>query len=243
MKNCLEFAITELRTFIVTFGVFAVIDVLTKFDIMTNVITLNKHYLRTEDVEQMMFGATQSELGYNLKAYSYLIDHLIKIICNPSSPEESLRINTALKTLCMKVGDNAGRFYHLLSEGLHRRMIFNKLSQIYGSLAEEIKVNKELLIMLINNKFIDMNHMNELSFGVDGNEQAVRIAHYLIHNVNNYCRVKNFLYIIQGWTRDNNLIEDLEEIVYDIEMYQYLKIKEKIQGDMQKKFASFIKLL
>ena len=179
---------------------------------------------------KIQYGAVRSEQGYlNLKAQSDLVKMLLKIICNPGSPEESLRINTALKTLGMKVDDNAGRFYQLLSEGLHRRMIFNKLSQIYGSLAEEIKVNKELLIMLIN-IFIDMNHMNELSFGVDGNE---RIAHYLIHKVNDYCRVKNFLYIIQGWTRDKNLIEDLEEIVYDrpIEMYQCLKIEEKIQED------------
>ena len=114
---------------------------------VTSVITLDKHYLKTEDVTKIQYGAVRSEQGYlNLKAQSDLVKMLLKIICNPGSPEESLRINTALKTLGMKVDDNAGRFYQLLSEGLHRRMIFNKLSQIYGSLAEEIKVNKELLI-------------------------------------------------------------------------------------------------
>ena len=237
MKNCLEFVNTKLTGLLVTLGVFQVIDVLKRFDVvgLTSVITLDKHYLKTEDVTKIKYGAVKSEHGYlNLKAQSDLVKMLLQIICNPGSPEEVIRINTALKSLVMKVDNNTRRFYELLAEGMHRRMMFNKLSQIYGPLAEEIKINNELLIMLINNKLIDLNHLNEVSYLTDGNEQATRISHYLIHNVNHHERLRNFLFIIQGWTRDWNLVEDLEEITFDIEMFQCKKIEEKIHADMSK---------
>ena len=60
-------------------------------------------------------------------------------------------------------------FYRLMSEGLHRRTMFHKLSQIYGPLIEEVKVNKDFIIMLINNKLIDMGHLQELT--ASGDEQ------------------------------------------------------------------------
>ena len=236
MKNCLEFAAIRLTGLIVTLGVFTVIDVLKKFEVLTNIIMLDKHYLKTVDLNKVKYGATKhEEHGYlTLKAQSDLIKLVCNVICNIGSPEEGLRINSALKTLCMMVDGNANRFYGLMSEGLHRRMIFQKLSQIYGPLTEEIKVNKELLIMLINNKLITIDHINELSYGVDGNVQASRIAHYIIHNVNHYRRVKNLLYIVQNWVRDKNLVENLEEIVFDIEMCQCSKIEDKIKEDMTK---------
>ena len=233
MKNCLEFTDNKLTAFITTLGVFTVLDIFKKFEVMTNIIMLDKSYLKTDDLTRVMYGATRSAEGYlKLKAQSDLIQLLINIICNPGSPEEGVKINTALKTLCRKVDGNANRFYALLSEGLHRRMLFQKLSQIYGPLSEEIKINKELLIMLINNKLISLDHLNQLSYGVDGNQQACRIADYIIHNVNHYRRVKNFLFIIQEWTRDTNLVEDLEDIVFNIEMYQCKKLEDKIKEDM-----------
>ena len=233
MKNCLDFAVTSLTELIVTLGVFQMIDVLNMFDVFTDVITLDCHYRKTEDLSKVRYGATRSAQGHlNLKAQSDLVKMMVNIICNPGSPEEAVNINSALKTLCIKIDGNASRFYGLLSEGLQRRMLFQKFSQLYGPLIEEIKINKELLIMLINNKLIDMKHLNELSFGVDGSVQAARIAHYIIHNINHYERVKNFLYIMQRWTRDKNLVEDLEEIVFDIEMVQKTKIEDKIQQDI-----------
>ena len=142
----------------------------------------------------------------------------------------------------MKFDNNTRRFYELLAEGMHCSMIFNKLSQIYGSLTEEIKVNKELLITLINNKLIDLNHLNELSYGVDGNEQVGRIAHYLIHNVNHYRRLKNFLFfhsrVDQGHQLGGRFRRDL-----DIETFPCKKIEEKIEADMAKDFAISIKLI
>ena len=158
----------------------------------------------------------------------------MNIICNPGSPNEAIRINSALKTLCKKIYGNAGKFYGLMSVGMHKRNLFQKLSQLYSPLTEEIKVNKEFLIMMLNNKLIDMEHLNELSNGVNGNDQAMRIAHYIIHNVNNYKRLKNFLYIVQGWVMDTNLVEDLEEIVFDIEMSLCRKIEGKIKEDINK---------
>ena len=61
MKNCLEFAINRLTSLLVTLGVFQVLDVLKKFDVVTSVITLDKHYLKTEDV-------TKNHYGYDVKS-------------------------------------------------------------------------------------------------------------------------------------------------------------------------------
>ena len=206
------------------------IDVLNKFGIITNVITLNKNYLRTEQVEEMMFGAFLTRVGdstaLNLKANSDLVKHLLQIICNPSSLEEAFKINTALKCLCMKITKNTGRFYRLLSEALHRRMIFQKLSSVYAPLIEELKANKDFLIMLRNNNLIDMQQLQE-----SDDQQATTIAQYIIHNINHYRLVKRFLNICQLFVRDTNFIEDLEEIIFDIEMIQCAKIEEKIKQD------------
>ena len=234
MKNCLEYVDTKLTNFIVTFGVFSILDVLRQFEVVTNVIMLDQSYLKTEDLTKIRYGATRSIHGYlNLKAQSDLVKIIINIICNPGSPEEAVRINTALKTLCMKVHNDAGRFYALISEGLHRRMMFQKLSQIYGPLIEELKVNNEFLIMMINTKLIDTNHLQEIS-GEDRDVQAMKMAHYIIHNINHYPRLKNILFIVHDWARDRNLIEDLKDIVFEIEIVQCKKINERIQEDSEK---------
>ena len=128
MKNCLEYTIIKLTNFIVTFGVFDVIDVLRKFDVLIDVVTLNKEFHETDVLEEMKFGAILTEVGYsiayNLKAQSDLIKHLIKIICNPGSEEVVVKINSALKCLCLKVDGNTNRFYSLMSDAMYKRMMF-----------------------------------------------------------------------------------------------------------------------
>ena len=138
MKNCLEFVVTELTSFIITFGVFAVLDVFCQFQVITDVVTLDRNYLKTNDLSKMAYGATRSPQGYlNLKAQSDLVKMLITIICNPGSPEEAVKINTSLKTLCMKIYNDAGRF---LSEGRHRRMMFQIQDDIKNRLCEIYKM-------------------------------------------------------------------------------------------------------
>ena len=229
MKNCLDFAHKKLIQFIMTFGVFQVIDVLTKFQVMTNIVMLDKHYLKTEQVEEAMFGAVVAEMGYYLKALSELIKRLVTIICNPGSSEEALRINSALKTLCIR-NNNAGRFFNLLSEGLHRRMMFYKLSQIYTPLIEEVRVNKDFLIMLFNNDLIQMDHLQEVY-------DETSIAHYIIQNINNYSRLKKFCFFVQHWVRDTNMIEQLKEIAFEIEMFQCANLNQKITEDSKQKLC------
>ena len=225
MKNCLEFASIKLTNFIVTFGVFAVIDALEKMNVITDVITLDRDYNRTDVLENMKWGAFMTKDGFRLKAPSDLIKHLIWIICNPGSPEEAIKINSALKCLCFKVNENTGRFYDLMSEALHRRMMFYKLSQIYSPLIEEVKVNQEFLNMMINSNLISMD------------QELAGIANFLVHNINDYQRLKQFLFIVENSVRDRNLIEDLEEIVYEIEIYQCGRIEDKIKEDIEKKLC------
>ena len=225
MKNCLEFASIKLTNFIVTFGVFAVIDALQKMNVITDVITLDRDYNRTDVLENMKWGAFMTKDGFRLKAPSDLIKHLIWIICNPGSPEEAIKINSALKCLCFKLNENTGRFYNLMSEALHRRMMFYKLSQIYSPLIEEVKVNQEFLNMMINSNLISMD------------QELAGIANFLVHNINDYQRLKQFLFIVENSVRDRNLIEDLEEIVYEIEIYQCGRIEDKIKEDIEKKLC------
>ena len=96
--------------------------------------------------------------------------------------------------------------------------------------------------MMINNKRIDMDHLKEMyDDGCDGNTQAMKIAHYIIHNINHYHRLKNFLFIVQGWVNYRNLIEILEDIVFEIEFIQCNKIEKKIQEDFVKHIVKIIK--
>ena len=82
---------------------------------------LDEHYLKTTDLAKVKFGATRSEYGYlNLKATSYIVNYLVKLITNPGSPKEALEINTALKSLSKK-HDQSRKFCAMLHEGLHRR--------------------------------------------------------------------------------------------------------------------------
>ena len=234
MKNCFQFNTIKLTNFIVTFGVFAVLDVLDQFGIFTDVVTLGKDYLRNRELEKMRFGAILTEEGYlKLKAQSDLIKRIINIICNPGSPQEAVGINSALKCLCMKFHSNTNMFYELMSEALHQRTMFHKLSQIYGPLIEEVKINQQFLIMLINNRLISMEYLQELTATGD-EQQYMRIAHYIIHNINNYRRLKRFHFICQQWVRDTNLIEQIEDISFELEMIQYHRIEEKIKQDQKK---------
>ena len=78
--------------------------------------------------------------------------HLVELLTNPGTPEEAFKMNSALKALDLKKNGHAAKFYELLGEALLRRMMFQKLSQIYAPLIEEVKANKEFLIILVNNK-------------------------------------------------------------------------------------------
>ena len=232
MKNCLEFCVIKLTQFIMTLGIFEVSDILNQFAILTDVITLEKSYHRTINLSKMMYGAKQSEHGYlNLKARSDLVKHLVQLLTNPGSQEEATQMNSALKALNQKLKGNTTRFYNMLSEGVHRRMLFQKLSQIYAPLIEEVKTNKEMLIMMLNNKLNEMNHLQELS-GHD--ETPVRIAHYIIHSVNSYQKLNTFTYICQTWCRDTNMIEQLLDITFEIQMFQCSKLQDKITEDSKK---------
>ena len=163
-------------------GVFDVLDILNHFAIITNVITLDRSYLKTQDLTEMKYAATQNEYGYNLMAPSAVVNCLVQLLTNPGSPEEAYKMNTALKTLDIKKNGNSEKFYELLEEALSRTLLFQKMAQIYSPLTEEVKTNKELIrpIILVNNKLIDMTHLEELAGSSD---TELRIAHYIIHNL------------------------------------------------------------
>ena len=109
---------------------------------------------------------------------------------------------------------------------MHRRMMFQKLSQIYGPLNEEVKqVNQEFLNMMINSNLISMD------------QELAGIANFLVHNINDYQRLKQFLFIVENSVRNLNLIEELKEIVYEIEIYQCGKINDRINEDIEKKLC------
>ena len=83
-----------------TMRVFAVIDALNTFGIITDIVTLGNDYRRTKALEDIRFGAVLSQEGYlTLKAQSELIKMIINIICNPGSPHEAKKINSDLKCL------------------------------------------------------------------------------------------------------------------------------------------------
>ena len=228
MKNCIEFAVTRLTQFIMTMGIMEIIDILNHFSVLTDVVTLDKACLKTEELSEMRHVATESQNMYTLMAPSRVVEHLVELLTNPASPEEAYKINSALKTLCFRKFGNTTKFYELISEALHRRLLFTKLSQIYAPLIEEVKTNKDLLILLINNKLIDMDHLQELS---GCQEYHVRVAHYIIHNINSYKKLSRFNYYMQNWCRDTNMVDLLMEVSFDIEMYQMKKITDKIVED------------
>ena len=219
MKNCLEFNVLSLTKYITVMGIFDVIHILNHFAVLTvtNVVTLDRSYLKTTDLAAMMYCATVNEYGYNLMAPSKVVNFLIELLTNPGSPEEAYKMNTALKALDLKKNGNANKFYELMREALSRRLLFQKLSQIYAPLVEEIKTNKELLIILVNNKLIDMSHLEELA---GSNETPLRITHYIVHNVNSYGKLRRFCYLCTQWCRDTYMIEQILEIKFEIEMFQ-----------------------
>ena len=232
MRNCLAFATQSLPSFLIQMGIWNILDVFNTFQVITDVLTLDQSLVKTTVPEEMKFGATLNDQGYwTNRSANFLLQHLVKLISNPGSPEEAVKINTALKTLCIKQNGSSYKFYEMVLEGTHQRMLFQKLSQICGPLEDEIKINTELIIMLINSHLLTLQHFQELSTFQDC---ATKIAHYLIHNVNRLHRLNAFLYIIQNWCRDNNLIQLLEEVVFDVEMIQSVNIQQNIEDDMKK---------
>ena len=208
-------------------GLFEVLDVFNKFQVATGVFMLDIACLRTEELENMKHVATKNQFGYSLMAPSAAIEYLVQLVTNPVSPEEAYTINTALKTLDLKKNGNTRYFYEVLEDAMAKRLIFTKLTQIFAPLIEELKINKELLIMLVNYKLLDMTHLQELA----GDE--VKIAHYAIHNINTYRKLKKFMSICRRWCRDTNLIELIFEITFNIECFQMAKLGDRINDDMK----------
>ena len=235
MRNCLAYATYSLPTFLISLGMWSVIEIFEKFNVITDVLTLDKGLRATTLATEMAFGATRNEYGvWTNRTCEFLLEHLVKIISNPGSPDEACRINTAIRTLTIKKHGDATEFYNVMTEGLHRRVMFQKMCQIAGPLADEVSTNSELLIMLINRDLMTMKHLQELSTFPDRNN---KVANYLIHNVNNYYRLKVFLYVIQTWARDTNLIELVEEIAFDMEVCQCNKLNDRIAEDKVKKLC------
>ena len=123
---------------------------------------------------------------------------------------------------------NPGRFYTLMSEGLHRRMIFQKLTQIIDLLEDEIKINKDLLISLVNNQIITLK---DLVNNTNNQEKYRTITYTVICQVNHPTKLKNFVNILQNRSIDKHLTELMEEILFQIEMYQSVKIEDRIMED------------
>ena len=107
-----------------------------------------------------------------------------------------------------------------MGEAMTRRLLFTKLAQIYAHLIQEYETNKEVLIMLINNKLLDISHVQEL------NGDMTKLAHYTIHNVNTYRKLIRFNQIISRCCMDTNLIELMFEITLDLESYQMDKLED-----------------
>ena len=211
-------------------GVFEVIDILNNFEIATGVVTLDSSCVKTRELQFMKHVATRSAMGLHIMDHSAAINYLVQLITNPGSPDEAYTINMALKTLDLKKNQNTRSFYEMLGEAMTRRLMFTKLSQVYAPLIEEYKTNKELIVMLINNKLLDFAHVQEL----EGDE--MKLAHYTIHNINSYRKLRRFSQILsRWWCRDTNLIELVYEITFDIECYQMTKIEDRIEEDMKKK--------
>ena len=235
MRNCLSYATYTLPAFLLNLGIWAIIEVLEEFGVITDVLTLDENLRSTKKKEEMVYGAVRNEQGlWQKRSVDYLLCHLLKIISNPGSGEEATKINTAIKTLTKKQHGESSDFYKILSEGLHRRALFQKMSQIAGLLSDEIQVNSEFLIIMINNELLTMKHLQELTESPD---RPVKIAHYLIHNENTYHRLKVFIFCVKNWCRDTNLIELVEEIGFEMEMIQSVKLQQKVEEDQPKKLC------
>ena len=235
MRNCLAYATCSLPKFLIHLGLWSVIEVFETFEVITNVLTLDKDLRTTTEAKNMVYGAIRNKSGlWQNRSVDFLLEHIVKIISNPESPDEAARINTAIRTLTIKKHGDASDFYKVLSEGLHRRALFQKMCQIAAPLADEIAVNSELLIMFINRDLMMMKHLQELSTFSDRNN---KVANYVIHNVNNYYRLSVFLFVIQNWARDTNLIELVEDIAFDMEVIQANKLNTKVEEDKMKKLC------
>ena len=229
MRNCLSYCVHTLPGFLINLGIWSILEVFDKFHVMTNVLTLDEHLRTTKEHSLMKFGATRNKQGlWENRTVDFLLEHIVRIISNPGSPHEAAKINTALRSLTITQHGRSSDFYKLMLEGLNRRDIFQKMSQLAGPLADEVAVNSEFLTMLINRELLSLKHLQELSTFSDRN---VKVAHYLVHNVNNYYRLKIFLYVVQNWCIDRNLIELLEEISFELEVIQSSKMKQKIEED------------
>ena len=227
MKNCFEFSLPGLASFIQMIGVFEILDILNRFQVITGVVTLDVHCIRTEELSRMRHVARRCSEGYNLMAPSSVIKYLTELITNPATPEAAYTINTALKTADLKKHGHHQNFYQLLAESMVRRLIFTKLSQIYCPLIEEIRFNQDLLNVLLNQNLIYIEHLNELS------EDAQKVSHRIIHNINSYQKLRKFSSICNKWCRDINLKELVYELALDIECFQMIKLDDQINDDMK----------
>ena len=226
MKNCFEFNLLSLTKFITVMGVFEVIEVLHHFNVVTGVITLDEACVKTKDISRMKHAAIRKPLGLSIMTTGAVIRLLVNIITKPGSPQTAYQINSALKTLDIKKNQSSHKFYEMMGEAMTRRLLFTKLAQIYAPLIQEYETNKEVLIMLINNKLLDISHVQEL------NGDMTKLAHYTIHNVNTYRKLIRFNQIISRCCMDTNLIELMFEITLDLESYQMDKLEDQLKKDM-----------
>ena len=228
MRNCLSFC-TNLSAFIIQTGIWSILDAFHQFRVVTDILVLNEHLVKTTNVEEMRYAATRNDYGvWTSRTTDFIVLHLTNLISSPGTVDEVTRINTALKCLCINKLGNVTQFYKLISEGYQRRMMYQKLCQIAGPLEDELKTNSEFLITLVNRKLIAMEHLHQLSTFPD---RAKKSSHYIIHNINHLERLKIFLFAVQNWCCDRNLIELVEDISFDIEMIELAKIDQKIIYD------------
>ena len=210
-------------------GIWNILDAFHQFRVVTDILILNEHLVKTTNVEDMRFAATRNNYGvWTSRTTDFIVQHLTNLISSPGTVYEATRINTALKCLCIKKLGNATEFYKLICEGYQTRMIYQKMCQIAGPLEDELKTNSEFLIALVNGKLINMDHLQQLSSFPD---RPKKITHYIIHNINHLERMKKFLFTVQNWCCDRNLIELVEDISFDIEMMETAKIDQKILYD------------
>ena len=101
-------------------NVWNILDVFNTFQVITDVLTLDQSLVKTTVPEEMKFGVTLNDQGYwKNRSANFLLQHLVKLISNPGLPEEAVKINTALKTLCIKQNGSSSKFYEMVSEATH----------------------------------------------------------------------------------------------------------------------------
>ena len=78
MKNCLAYCTSvSLRNFILSLGILPVADILRHFDVLTEILILDKDYQKTSDIKQMEWGVMQTEVGYWTKRNNQSYYHTV----------------------------------------------------------------------------------------------------------------------------------------------------------------------